>query len=264
MVTGRQARRAVGSVVDDLLRFYAVHSVRRTLQLLHQHEGWVNRSQSLSQDSSSRSFQSQCGLPTFHSLQVELKFWLQTPCDGGRRVGFQVFCASGDSYRALSCLPSRLRQYTSIPLVRLFTFTMWRMTGFRYSAFLGLPVRCGGVPRTRMRPPAVALSTSRSSIYLSLSAGFICFCPLSSCDAELGGVPMPHALMVNVFNHSHKYYSLGIRLYFGTIPGTIPRLPRLQGCFSSVDWHHVLYLVLTAVDVDDQLTRNNKAESGSM
>eukprot|EP00752_Nemacystus_decipiens_P017140 g15355.t1 len=35
---------------------------------------------------------------------------------------------------------------------------------------------------------------------------------------ELGGVPMPMSLMVKVFNHAHKYYSLGIRLYFGTIP----------------------------------------------
>lgn len=37
--------------------------------------------------------------------------------------------------------------------------------------------------------------------------------------AVISGVPMPHSLMVNVFNHSHKYYSLGIRLYFFTIPG---------------------------------------------
>lgn len=36
---------------------------------------------------------------------------------------------------------------------------------------------------------------------------------------ELGGVPLPHSLIVKVFNHSHRYYSLGIRLYFGTIPG---------------------------------------------
>eukprot|EP00904_Undaria_pinnatifida_P009174 jgi/Undpi1/5387/HiC_scaffold_2.g00668.m1 len=35
---------------------------------------------------------------------------------------------------------------------------------------------------------------------------------------ELSGVPMPHSLMINVFNHAHQYYSLGIRLYFGTIP----------------------------------------------
>lgn len=35
---------------------------------------------------------------------------------------------------------------------------------------------------------------------------------------ELDGVPMPHSLIVKVFNHSHHYYSLGIRLYFGTIP----------------------------------------------
>ncbi|CAM9697558.1 unnamed protein product [Pylaiella littoralis] len=34
----------------------------------------------------------------------------------------------------------------------------------------------------------------------------------------IGGVPMPQSLMVKVFNHAHKYYSLGIRLYFGTIP----------------------------------------------
>eukprot|EP00903_Cladosiphon_okamuranus_P006823 g6648.t1 len=34
----------------------------------------------------------------------------------------------------------------------------------------------------------------------------------------IGGVPMPLSLMVKVFNHAHKYYSLGIRLYFGTIP----------------------------------------------
>ncbi|CAM9717526.1 unnamed protein product [Ectocarpus fasciculatus] len=32
------------------------------------------------------------------------------------------------------------------------------------------------------------------------------------------GVPMSHAMLVNVFEHSHKYFSLGIRLYFGTIP----------------------------------------------
>ncbi|CAM9312259.1 unnamed protein product [Scytosiphon promiscuus] len=35
---------------------------------------------------------------------------------------------------------------------------------------------------------------------------------------ELDGVPMSHGLLVNVFEHSHKYFSLGIRLYFGTIP----------------------------------------------
>ncbi|CAM9312411.1 unnamed protein product [Scytosiphon promiscuus] len=35
---------------------------------------------------------------------------------------------------------------------------------------------------------------------------------------KIGGVPMPPSLMVKVFNHAHKYYSLGIRLYFGTIP----------------------------------------------
>ncbi|CAM9576254.1 unnamed protein product [Ectocarpus sp. 4 AP-2014] len=35
---------------------------------------------------------------------------------------------------------------------------------------------------------------------------------------EIEGVPMSHAMLVNVFEHSHKYFSLGIRLYFGTIP----------------------------------------------
>lgn len=40
-----------------------------------------------------------------------------------------------------------------------------------------------------------------------------------SLFAAIGGVPMPQSLMVKVFNHAHKYYSLGIRLYFGTIPG---------------------------------------------
>ncbi|CAM9742923.1 unnamed protein product [Ascophyllum nodosum] len=34
----------------------------------------------------------------------------------------------------------------------------------------------------------------------------------------LGGVPMSHSLLEKVFNHTYKYYSLGIRLYFGTIP----------------------------------------------
>ncbi|CAM9697700.1 unnamed protein product [Pylaiella littoralis] len=35
---------------------------------------------------------------------------------------------------------------------------------------------------------------------------------------EIDGVPMSHALVVNVFEHSYKYFSLGIRLFFGTIP----------------------------------------------
>ncbi|CAN0230495.1 unnamed protein product [Hapterophycus canaliculatus] len=29
---------------------------------------------------------------------------------------------------------------------------------------------------------------------------------------------MSHGILVNVFEHSHKFFSLGIRLYFGTIP----------------------------------------------
>ncbi|CAM9200362.1 unnamed protein product [Ectocarpus sp. 12 AP-2014] len=37
-------------------------------------------------------------------------------------------------------------------------------------------------------------------------------------SAFIEGVPMSHAMLVNVFEHSHKYFSLGIRLYFGTIP----------------------------------------------
>eukprot|EP00752_Nemacystus_decipiens_P004671 g4259.t1 len=35
---------------------------------------------------------------------------------------------------------------------------------------------------------------------------------------ELEGVPMSQGILVNVFEHSHRYFSLGIRLYFGTIP----------------------------------------------
>lgn len=34
---------------------------------------------------------------------------------------------------------------------------------------------------------------------------------------------MPQSLMVKVFNHAHQYYSLGIRLFFGTIPGEAER-----------------------------------------
>lgn len=30
---------------------------------------------------------------------------------------------------------------------------------------------------------------------------------------------MSQGILVNVFEHSHQYFSLGIRLYFGTIPG---------------------------------------------
>lgn len=37
--------------------------------------------------------------------------------------------------------------------------------------------------------------------------------------AELDGVPLPHSLLVNVFEHAHRYYTIGMRLYFGTIPG---------------------------------------------
>jgi len=29
---------------------------------------------------------------------------------------------------------------------------------------------------------------------------------------------MSQGILVNVFEHSHQYFSLGIRLYFGTIP----------------------------------------------
>ncbi|CAM9323749.1 unnamed protein product [Ectocarpus sp. 12 AP-2014] len=35
---------------------------------------------------------------------------------------------------------------------------------------------------------------------------------------KIAGAPMPQSLMVKVFNHAHQYYSLGIRLFFGTIP----------------------------------------------
>lgn len=31
---------------------------------------------------------------------------------------------------------------------------------------------------------------------------------------------MSQGILVKVFEHSHQYFSLGIRLYFGTIPGT--------------------------------------------
>lgn len=34
---------------------------------------------------------------------------------------------------------------------------------------------------------------------------------------------MPHGLLLKIFNHAHHYNSLGIRLYFGTIPGSIVR-----------------------------------------
>lgn len=35
---------------------------------------------------------------------------------------------------------------------------------------------------------------------------------------EFNGVPITQSLLVNVFNHAHWYNSLGMRLYFGTIP----------------------------------------------
>ena len=30
---------------------------------------------------------------------------------------------------------------------------------------------------------------------------------------------MTQSLLINVFNHAHWYNSLGMRLYFGTVPG---------------------------------------------
>ncbi|CAM9988763.1 unnamed protein product, partial [Choristocarpus tenellus] len=34
----------------------------------------------------------------------------------------------------------------------------------------------------------------------------------------VGGRPLPKSLMLKVFNRSHRHYSMGIRLYFGTVP----------------------------------------------
>lgn len=59
----------------------------------------------------------------------------------------------------------------------------------------------------------------------------------------IGGVPMPLSLMVKVFNHAHKYYSLGIRLYFGTIPGEKPQ--PVFGSSYVCEWDTLLFWVRT-------------------
>lgn len=56
-------------------------------------------------------------------------------------------------------------------------------------------------------------------------------CPLSlsSCDifasflrlAEVNGNAISPSLLEKVFERAHRYYSAGIRLYFGTIPGVL-------------------------------------------
>lgn len=77
-------------------------------------------------------------------------------------------------------------------------------------------------------PPSIVGSRNRSDENVKVQCQALNkFSPLPLCFdvtrkinciflrvTEIEGVPMSHAMLVNVFEHSHKYFSLGIRLYF--------------------------------------------------
>lgn len=69
---------------------------------------------------------------------------------------------------------------------------------------------------SRFRPPSNNSSALVSRRFVPSSSLLIFFLRFPQ---ELEGVPMSQGILVNVFEHSHQYFSLGIRLYFGTIPG---------------------------------------------